>query len=210
LSIKEYSLSVGLFRDKWDEETSIVATFQFIAVAIDVSEYSGANRTLGVDVGDLWALYFWLLAPLESGEKRINENYLKLLKHKPGNPMQPNLTQSHQFPSAATFPSGDDFRSHIDAIAELVPTLKNSDTNLKQVNDATFLQECGGLIEGCLKNSLKDRVSNTTTAIVCVATLALRSVLKESGSLKTADRVRMREAAIFWVSMMIVTWHFKK
>ena len=180
-----------------------------IAVAIDVSAHSQIAKAMNIDVGDLWALYFWTIAPLENSQ-RLSPELFKLLKHVPGNPMRPNLTETHKFPSSASFRvKPENYPEHVSSISELTAGLKDKYMTKDKVVDETFAQELTNDVIGVLKRTMPDRVTSSTQAISYIAALALRSILKESNSLNRQDKEKMRSSGIFWISMLLVTWHFK-
>ena len=79
-----------------------------------------------------------------------------------------------------------------------------------KVVDETFAQELTNDVTVILQRTMPDRVSSSTQAIACVAALALRSLLKESNSLNRQNKEKVRSSGIFWISMIIVSWHFKR
>lgn len=180
-----------------------------IAVAIDVSAHAQIAKALDIEVGDLWALYFWTIAPLENSEK-VSPELFKLLKHAPGNPMKPNLTETHKFPSSASFlVKPENYPEHVSSISELTSGLKVKYMTKDKVNDETFAQELSNDVTAILQKTMPDRLSSSTQAIAYIAALALRSILKESNTLNRLDKEKVRSSGIFWVSMMLVSWHFK-
>lgn len=192
------------------EEAPVVLSFQMIAVAIDVSAHAKLESTIDIQIADLWALYFWLLAPLEKSKNKLPSELYKVLKWAPGNPMTPNLTNSHESPSNASFViHPDNYQLHIETLSELTSTLRDIYVNLPAVNDSTFMSEFASVVIQVLNKTMPDRVSNSTQGVLAIGALALRSTLKESNSLGVIDKTRVRSESIFWITMMIVTWHFK-
>jgi len=57
-------LPMGIFKSRWNDETYLMTAFQMIAAAIDVSAHTQIAKVLNVEVADLWAPYFWTIAPL--------------------------------------------------------------------------------------------------------------------------------------------------
>jgi len=180
-----------------------------IAVAIDVSAHAQIAKAMNIEVSDLWALYFWTIAPLENSQK-VSPELFQLLKFVPGNPMRPNLTKTHKFPSSATFlVKPENYPEHVSSISELTAGLKDRYLTKDRVVDETFAQELTNDVTGILQKTMPDRVSSSTQAIAYIAALALRSILKESNSLNRQDKEKVRSSGIFWISIMIVSWHFK-
>lgn len=200
---------MGIFKSSWNDETCLMTSFQMIAVAIDVSAHAQISKIMNIDVGDLWALYFRTIAPFENSEK-LSPELFKLLKHAPGNPMRPNLTETHKFPSSATFlVRPENYPEHVSSISELTAALKDKYMTKDRVVDETFAQELTNDVTVILQRTIPDRVSTSTQGITYIAALALRSILKESNSLNRQDKERVRSSGIFWISMMLVSWHFK-
>lgn len=200
---------MGTLKSSWSDEACLMTSFQMIAVAIDVSAHAQIAQAMNIDVGDLWALYFRTIAPLENSEK-LSPELFKLLKHAPGNPMRPNLTETHKFPSSATFlVRPENYPEHVSSISELTAGLRDKYMTKDRVVDETFAQELTNDVTGILKRTMPERVTSSTQAIAYIAALALRSILKESNSLNRQDKEKVRSSGIFWISMMLVHWHFK-
>lgn len=201
---------MGLFNRGLTEEAPVVMSFQMIAVAIDVSAYTNIESTIDIQIADLWALYFWVLAPLENGKSKLPPELYKVLKWTPGNPMNPNLTNSHETPSNASFViHPDHYQMHIETVSELTGTLRDVYLNVPVVNDSNFMSEFASVAIQILNRTMPERVSRSTQGVLAMGALALRSALKESNSLSAADKSKVRSAIIFWISMMLATWHFK-
>ena len=108
---------MGIFKSRWNDETYLITSFQMIAVAIDVSAHTQIAKAMNVEVADLWALYFWTIAPLENSQK-VSPELFQLLKYVPGNPMQPNLTETHKFPSSASFlVKPENYPEHVSSVS---------------------------------------------------------------------------------------------
>jgi len=189
----------------------LCSSFQMIAVAIDVGAHAGIDRTTGIELPDLWALYFWILGSLESNPGKINSNRLNVLKHAPGNPIQPNLTDSFKYSSKASFAIPESEQAPFAlAIAALTSSLKDKYLGIVRIDDAIWMKECATDVDNILKVQLHDRYSKSNKGILVVFALALRSILKESQNLGSKDRSKIRESGIFWLSMLATTWCFKK
>ena len=200
---------MGIFQSRWNDETYLMTSFQMIAAAIDVSAHTQIAKVLNVEVADLWALYFWTIAPFEKSQK-VSPELFQLLKYAPGNPMQPNLTETHKFPSSATFiVKPENYPEHVSSVSELTAGLKDKYMTKDKVVDETFAQELTNDVAGILQRTVPDRVSSSTQAIANIAALALRSILKESNPLSRHNKKKVRSSGIFWISMLIVSWHFK-
>jgi hypothetical protein len=201
---------MGIFKSRWNDETYLMTSFQMIAVAIDVSAHTQIAKAMNVEVADLWALYFWTLAPLKNSQK-VSPELFQLLKYVPGNPMQPNLTETHKFPSSASFlVKPENYPEYVSSVSELTAGLKEKYMTKDKFVDETFAQELTNDVTDILQRTMPDRVSSSTQAIACVAALALRSILKESNSLNRQNKKKVRNSGIFWISMIIVDWHFKR
>ena len=200
---------MGIFKSSWTDEACLMTSFQMIAVAIDVSAHAQIAQAMNIDVGDLWALYFRTIAPLENSEK-LSPELFKLLKHAPGNPMRPNLTETHKFPSSVSFHvKPENYPEHVSSISELTAGLRAKYLTKDKVDDNTFAQELSNDVTAILKKTMPHRISSSTQAISYIAALALRSILKESNTLNRLDKEKVRSSGIFWVSMILVSWHFK-
>lgn len=186
-----------------------MTSFQMIAVAIDVSAHTQIAKVMDIEVGDLWALYFWTIAPFENS-KKVSPELFRLLKHAPGNHMRPNLTETHKFPSSASFHvKPENYPEHVSSVSELTSGLKVKYMTKDKVNDETFAQELTNDVTAILQRTMPGRISSSTQAIAYVAALALRSILKESNTLNRLNKEKVRSSGIFWISMMLVSWHFK-
>ena len=186
----------------------VVSSFQLIATAIDVCAHLGNDKNFGVDISDAWALYYWTLSPLESGPNKLETNVYELLKYVPGNVLKGNLTDSHRFPSKATF-EVDDIELYTKAVADLVFVLKEKYLNTNKLNEANFLSDCGNLIVSGLRENIPSKISESTEGISYIGFLALRSLFKSSYDLHKDDVLSIRATGIFWISTFIVTWNFK-
>lgn len=201
---------MGFFGPRFTDEDVLCSSFQMIAVAIDVGAHAGIDKTSGIAVPDLWALYFWILGSLEDNSEKLSSNRLNVLKHAPGNPMQPNLTDSFKYGSKASFviPESEQ-ASFALTVAALTAYIKEKYLTSTRIDDAIWIKQCATDVDNILKMQLHDRYSKSNQGILVVFAIALRSILKESQKLGSKDRNKIRESGIFWLSMLVTTWCFK-
>jgi len=201
---------VGLFKESFSDESILCRTFQTIAQAIDVAAQTGLDVETGIKIGDVWALYFWTLKPFENEPERINPYLYSNLIHSPGDPFSKNTnTKSYQSPSQVIFPKHpDDFDLYLRVSMEIKESLESQYLAQDTIADSNW-QECGALIEGVIKKYLPSTYTNSTPAIIFILTLALRSIFKDTNGLNNATIKRVRESGIFWISLMVTSWHFK-
>lgn len=204
---------MGIFKKDISDESVLVQTFQTIAQSIDVAAQLGIDKETGINIGDVWALYFWTIKPFENNAEKLNPHLYLLLKHSPGSPSleaQTNKTQTHKNPSSVIFPiHPDDYELYLKTAIEIKQSLENNFLNIKQVNDDNWMQECGNQIEKIIKKNLPSLYTKSTQVIVFILTLALRSILKDTNKINSDTVSRLRKSGFFHISMMATSWHFK-
>ena len=201
---------MGIFKQSFSDEFIFCNTFQVIAQAIDVAAQTGLDVETDIEIGDVWALYFWTLKPFENEPEKLNPNFYKVLKYSPGDPFSRNSnTKSYQSPSQVIFPKHpDDYDLYLRVSMEIKELLESQYLTQAAIEDSNW-QECGTLIEGVIKKHLPTVYTNSTPVIIFILTLALRSIFKDTNSLNNSTIRRMRKSGIFWISLMITSWHFK-
>ena len=201
---------MGLFKKSFSDEFILCRTFQTIAQAIDVAAQTGLDVETGIKIGDVWALYFWTLKPFENEPEKINPYMYRDLIYSPGDPFSRNSnTRSYQSPSQAIFPKHpDDYNLYVIVSIEIKESLESQYLAKYSIVDSDW-GECGALIEGVIKKYLPSTYTNSTPAIIFILTLALRSLFKDTNGLNNATIKRIRESGIFWISLMVTSWHFK-
>ena len=201
---------MGIFKKSFSDEFIFCNTFQVIAQAIDVAAQTGLDVETDIEIGDVWALYFWTLKPFENKPEKINPDLYSHLIYSPGDPFSKNNnTKSYQFPSQAIFPiHPDDYELYLRVSMEIKELLESQYLAKYTIEDSNW-QECGTVIEGVIKKHLPTVYRNSTPPIIFILTLALRSVFKDTNRLNNATIKRVRESGIFWISLMVTSLHFK-
>jgi len=204
---------MGIFKKDISDESVLVQTFQTIAQAIDVAAQLGIDKETGIDIGDVWALYFWTIKPFENNAERLNPHLYSLLKHSPGSPSLEaaiNKTQTHKNPSKCIFPiHPDDYELYLKTAMEIKEFLENNYLQVTDVDDGRWMQGCGNHIEGIIKENLPTLYTKSTQTVVFILILALRSILKDTSKLNTTTISRLRKSGFFHISTMATSWQFK-
>ena len=76
-------------------------------------------------------------------------------------------------------------------------------------NDSAWMQECGTLMNGVIKQHLPTLRNDSTEGIIFILALALRSILKDIKGINSKTVERLRKFGILHISMMVTSWHFK-
>lgn len=204
---------MGIFKKDISDESVLVQTFQTIAQSIDVAAQLGIDKETAIDIGDVWALYFWTIKPFENNAEQLNPHLYSLLKHAPGSPSleaQANKTQTHKNPSKVIFPvHPDDYELYLKVAMEIKDFLESNYLQIKGVDDGNWMQRCGTRIEEIIKKNLPSLYSKSTQTVIFILTLALRSILKDTNKLNSATISRLRKSGFFHISMMVTSWQFK-
>ena len=202
---------MGLFKKDISGDTVIVQTFQTIAQAIDVAAQTGMAEDAGIDIGDLWALYFWTIKPFEGNPDALNPNYYRILKYTPGSPFAfSNNTTTFESPSQLIFPvHPDDYEHYVKVSMELKDLLENKYLDIRNLDDSTWMQECGTQVDKIIKANFPTLYTNSVQAVIFVLTLALRSILKDTHRINSATVTRLRKKGFFYISLMATSWQFK-
>jgi hypothetical protein len=202
---------VGLFKKEISDDSVIVQTFQTIAQSIDVAAQTGMAEDTGLDVGDLWALYFWTIKPFEANPDALSPDYYKILKYTPGSPFAfSNNTRTFESPSKFIFPvHPDDYEHYVKVSMEIRDLLESKYLNVKNLDDSTFMQECGNQIEKIIKANFESLYTNSIQTVIFVLTLALRSILKDTHRINAPTVTRLRKKGFLYISLMATSWQFK-
>jgi hypothetical protein len=202
---------MGLFKKEISDDSVIVQTFQTIAQAIDVAAQTGMAEDAGIDIGDLWALYFWTIKPFEDNPDALNPNYYRILKYTPGSPLAfSNNTKTFESPSQLIFPvHPDDYEHYIKVSMELKDILENKYLDIRNLDDSSWMQECGTQVNKIIKANFPTLYSNSVQAVIFVLTLALRSILKDTHRINSATVTQLRKKGFFYISLMATSWQFK-
>lgn len=201
---------MGIFKKSFSDESILCRTFQTIAQAIDVAAQTGLDVETDIEIGDVWALYFWTLKPFENRPEKLNPYLYQNLIYSPGDPFSKNSnTKSYQSPSQVIFPiHPDDYELYLKVSMEIKELLESQYLLKYTIEDSSW-QECGTIIEGVIKKYLPTAYTNSTPTIIFILTLALRSIFKDTNSLNNSTIRRVRESGIFWISLMVTSWHFE-
>jgi len=204
---------MGIFKKDISDESVLVQTFQTIAQAIDVAAQLGVDKETGIEIGDVWALYFWTIKPFENNPERLNPYLYDLLKHSPGSPSLEaavNKTQTHKNPSKVIFPiHPDDYELYLKTAMEIKEFLESDYLQIKGVDDGHWMQQCGEQIEEIIKKNLPSLYTKSTQTVVFILILALRSILKDTSKLNATTISRLRKSGFFHISTMATSWQFK-
>jgi hypothetical protein len=202
---------MGPFRKDISGDSIIVQVFQTIAQAIDVVAQTGMDKDENIDVGDLWALYFWTIKPFEDNPEALNPYLYSLLKNCPGSPISfENNTKSYQSPSELIFPiHPPDYELYVKVSMEINDLLESKYLGISPELVDSQMQECGIQMERIIKAHMPTHYTISTPAVIFTLTLALRSILKDTHGINFATIKRVREKGFFYISMMATSWHFK-
>jgi hypothetical protein len=202
---------MGLFKKDISGDTVIVQTFQTIAQAIDVAAQTGMAEDAGIDIGDLWALYFWTIKTFEDNPDALNPNYYRILKYTPGSPIAfSKNTKTFESPSQLIFPvHPDDYELYVKASMEIKDLLESQYLDIRNLDDKGWMQECGFQIDKIVKSNFPTLYTNSTQAVIFILTLALRSILKDTHRINSTTVTRLRKKGFFYISLMVTSWHFK-
>ena len=203
---------MGLFKKDISGESIIVQAFQTIAQAIDVAAQTGTDKKANIEIGDIWALYFWIIKPFEKKPERLNPDLYDLLKYTPGNPFAfANNTKTYQSPSQVIFAvHPDDLQLCLKVSGEIMDLLENKYLGISTItDDGAWMQECGTLMERVIKKYLPTLHNDSTEGIIFILALALRSILKDTNGINSKTIERLRKCGILHISMMATSWHFK-
>ena len=204
---------MNLFNRELSDENILVQTFQVIAQAIDVSVQIGVDKDTGLKIGDVWALYFWTIGPLENNPKRLKPELYQLLKYAPGSPnmnAQNNRTGTHNHPSKLMFPvHPDDYELFIKVATEINIFLESNCLNITEADlTPNFMEECASGIVKIIKANLPTVYSDLTPTIVFILMLALRSILKDTQRINSRTIEKYRKSGIFHIATMATSWQF--
>jgi hypothetical protein len=202
---------MGLFKKDIPDDSVIVHTFQTIAQAIDVAAQTGMAKDAGLDIGDLWALYFWTIKPFEDNSGALGPHYYSLLKNAPGSPLAlRNNTKTFESPSEFIFPvHPDDQELYLKVIIEIKDLLESKYLYIRNLDDSNWMQECGSQIDKIIKANFATVYTSSVQAVIFVLTLALRSILKDNQRINSATVTRLRKKGFFYISVMATSWQFK-
>ena len=204
---------MGIFKKDISGESVLVQTFQTIAQAIDVAAQLGIDKETGIEIGDVWALYFWTIKPFENNADQLNPHLYSLLKHSPGSPSleaQANKTQTHKNPTKVIFPiHPDDYELYLKVAMEIKEFLESNYLQIKEVDNGHWMQQCGNQIEEIIKKNLPSLYTKSTQTVIFILTLALRSILKDVNEINSATISRLRKSGFFHISIMATSWQFK-
>ena len=202
---------MGLFKKDISGESVIVQVFQIIAQAIDVTAQTGMDRETNIDIGDLWALYFWTIKPLENNPKALDPHLYSLLKHSPGSPFFfENNTKSYQSPSKLIFPiHPDDYDLYVKVSMEIKDFLESRYLGVSLTEDNSWTEDCGIQMDGIIRKYLPTLYTSSSQAVIFILTIAIRSILKDTHRINSATVNRLRKQGFFYISLMVTSWHFK-
>lgn len=203
---------MGLFKKDISDESVIVQAFQTIAQAIDVAAQTGMDKKANIKIGDIWALYFWIIKPFEKKPEKLNPDLYDLLKYTPGSPFAfANNTKTYQSPSQVIFTiHPDDYELYVKVSMDIKDLLETRYLGIATItNDGAWMQECGTLMDGVIKKYLPTLRNDSTEGIIFILALALRSILKDSKGINSKTVARLRKFGILHISMMVTSWHFK-
>jgi len=202
---------MGLFKSEISDESVIVQIFQTIAQSIDVATQVGMDKQAKIYIGDLWALYFWTIKPLENNPKALDPHLYSLLKHTPGSPFffEKN-TKSYQSPSKLIFPiHPDDYELYVKVSMEINDFFEISYLGVTLTDDNSWTEDCGIQMERIIKKHLPTLYTSSSQAVIFILTLALRSILKDTHRINSATVNRLRKKGFFYISLMATSWQFK-
>jgi len=176
-------------------------TYQTIAQVINVVDSTTSFREQGIEVSDVWAMYFNFL---ESFGKDLSPELFNLLKYSPGGI---DTSKSFQSPSNLTF-SIDPSR-YVPAMMGVREVLIDKYFEITHIDDNLFLDECMTLITEVIEKYISELISRSTGPIVFLFSVALRTILKDTLSVNSATAKMLRDNGIFIISNLVTAWHFR-
>ena len=202
---------MGLFKKDISGDSVIVQVFQTIAQAIDVAAQTGMDKEANIDIGDLWALYFWNIKPFENNPQALDPYLYTLLKNSPGMPFSSGTnTKSYQSPSKLVFPiHPDDYELCAKVSMEIKDFLEEKYLGITLTDDNSWTEECGIQMDKIIKKYLPTLYTSSSQVVIIILTMALRSILKDTNRINSATVNRLRKKGFFFISLMVTSWHFK-
>lgn len=201
---------MGIFKESITDEDILLKTFQVIAQSIDVAVQTGLDVKTNLEIGEVWALYFWTLKPFENQPEKISPNHYKTLIHTPGDLIsRVNNTKSFEQPAKVIFPTHkDDYEVYLKVNLEIKVWLESHLLTKPTIDDRNW-QEIAGTVEEIVKRNLPTLYTKSSFSVIFILLIALRSIFKDTNRLDKKTIEKLRKSGIFWVSLMICTWHFK-
>ena len=146
---------MGIFKESFTDEDMLLKTFQVIAQSIDVAVQTGLDMKTNLEIGEVWALYFWTLKPFENQPEKIRPNHYKTLIHTPGDPIsRVNNTRSFEQPAQVIFPiHKDDYELYLKVNLEIKVWLESHLLSKTTIDDRNW-QEIAGNVEEIVKRNL--------------------------------------------------------
>jgi hypothetical protein len=92
---------------------------------------------------------------------------------------------------------------------ELKDLLENKYLDIRNLDDSTWMQECGTQVDKIIKANFPTLYTNSVQAVIFVLTLALRSILKDTHPINSVTVTRLRKKGFFYISLMATSWQFK-
>ena len=198
---------VSEFKDDIPVGQEYFYTFQTIAQTINAVENT-AFKDEEIEIGDVWALYFWCL---EAWKTNLDPDLYDLLKYSPGGPF---TAKSFQSPSQATFAMDPGLSLQI--VLLIREQLMEKYLETSSIDDNIFILECMNLIFDVIKatpyqdtNSGFPPITNSTEPIIFMFSMALRTILKDTQGKSPESARRLRNNGILAIAGMVTMWHFK-
>ncbi len=202
---------MDLFKKDISDESVIVHIFQIIAQAIDVAAQTGMDKEAKIDIGELWALYFWTIKPFENNPESLDPYLYTNIKNSPGTPFSfDNNSGSYKFPAKLIFPiHPDDYDLYVQVSMEIKEFLEGRYLGITLTDDNSWTEDCGIQMDRIIKKHLPTLYSSSSQAVIIILTMALRSILKDTNRINSATVNRLRKKGFFYISLMVTSWHFK-
>jgi len=177
-------------------------TFMTISQSIDASSKSGLFEELRVDEKEIWALYLQTLTPFYTNDNDMDITVLQLLIA-----TCPYASELKKYNFSLNVEAKDE-KIYTDCIKLVKGKLNKEFSNIKVINDETFLQECGSALEDFVNRVYPDKFDSETRALIFTLSLAVRSMIKDTINLGTSERTQRRDTGFFWVAMILIAKFF--
>jgi len=195
---------MGIFSKKLTSSQVLWSTFMTISQAIKVGEDVGMYRDEGIDSSEFWALYLWALAPFESKPNEIDPYALTALRN-----INTSVESTERARNFVFTKSTDDYELVAISVVDINLGLTDRFLNLKAMNSEIFTQDCINAMTSNYQKHFSKTYNKETSVLIYILTLALRSILMDTMKVGTAEKIERRKSGFFWVSLMLVDWHFK-
>jgi hypothetical protein len=195
---------MGIFSKKVDSSQFLWSTFMTISQAIKVGEDVGMYQEEGVNSSEFWALYLWALAPFESKPNELSPYALSALKN-----INTTFESKAEAQKFVFTKRTEDYELVAMSVLDINLELVDKFLNLRVMHNEMFTQDCINSMTAGYQKHFSKTYTKETSVLIYLLTLALRSILMDTMKVRTAEKIERRKSGFFWVSLMLVDWHFK-